>query len=116
MKEKSRAFLVAASNVGAGWEEIIILLMPVFEALLQKLIERCTNTEAEAIEMFTNPTPLQARLMHQEVVREMRRDGRVPIRERNARAWQVVYDSVEAANADTGLVTAVFQEVKTPAA
>lgn len=115
MREKMKAFLVAASKARAGWAEILILLTPVFEVLIQKLIERCANTEEQAVEMFTNPTPLEAVLMHRQIVQEMRRDGRIPIRERNALAWQVVNDSVEAANANPAMVAEMFREVKSPA-
>ena len=116
MREKIRAFLGVASKAEAGWTEILILLMPLFEQLIQQLIERCTNTEDQAVEMFTEPSPLQARLMHRQVVQEMRRDGRIPIRERNACAWQVVNDAVEAANANPAMVAEMFREVKSPAA
>lgn len=112
---KIREFLALSSKVGFGWSEIVILLAPLFEALIQGLIERCTNTEEQAVEMFTNPTPLQAVMMQRKVVQEMRRDGRIPIRERNAMAWQVVNDAVEAANANPAAVAEMFREVKSPA-
>ncbi len=102
--------IVEAAAKKAGWVEYLIPLIPVFAEMLAQLLEECTNTEDQAVAMLCSPSPLQALIMHSRVTAALRRDSKVPIRERRAAAWQVINDVVASANDDPEKVCEAFVE------
>lgn len=95
-------------RLGADWFAIVI---PILEDLFAAILEECVTTEEEAVDLVTDPTPLQAVIMHHQVVKAMRRQGDNPRRGRRARAWQVIFAVIDEANADPKAVCAAFNEV-----
>jgi hypothetical protein len=108
---KLKSFVVATQQKVGFWE----MLIPVFMELLQALMEQCANTEQQAVAMLTEPTPAQMRIMHRRMLLALHRDKSVPLGERNATAWQIVYAGIEEANANPEVVVAAFNEVKSAA-
>lgn len=94
--------------MGAQW---FILFIPILEQLFAALLEQCTNTEEEAVDMISEPTPLQALIAHRRVVGAIRRDGRISRRDRRARAWQIIFAVIEEAREDPQAVCTAFKEV-----
>ncbi len=92
---------------GAEW---FIILLPFLEQLFTALLEQCTNTEEEAVDMITDPRLWQIVYMQREVVRAMRREKKISRRQRNPRAWQVVSAVIEEANADPESIRLAFSE------
>jgi hypothetical protein len=59
-----------------GFSEWIILLMPLFEQLIAKLMERCAENEADAVEMMTNPSDFAYDRTARKVRRRLAREDR----------------------------------------
>lgn len=92
---------------GAEW---FIILLPILEQLFAALLEQCIDTEEEAVELITEPSRLEAKIMQARVLRRMPRQG-VSWFKRRARAWKVVTSVVKEANADPDAVCAAFREI-----
>jgi hypothetical protein len=107
-----KLFATAVQAKVGGWE----MLIPIFMQMLQVLLDQCANTEEQAVTMLTEPTPAQMRIMHRRVLLELHRERTLPLRDRNAMAWQTVYAGIEEASANPDMVVAAFREVKGTAA
>jgi len=94
-----------------GWADLLIPLIPVLAELLVNIFKNCTETEEQAVATLANPTPAQMRIAHRRILLAMHRDRRIPIRQRNALAWQALFDIVEEASDEPGLVCEAFTEV-----
>lgn len=99
---------VGRSVGGAEW---FMILLPFLEELFAALMERCANTEDQAMDKITDPSPSQMKYMHFRVRLAMRRQKDIPRRERCARAWDVVFAIIDEANEDPKAVCAAFNEV-----
>lgn len=103
---------VEESAKKVGFIEFLLPFIPMLADMLAAFIEQCSNTEAEACDMLTEPSPFQARIMHWKLVQAMRRDGSIPARKRRAYAWQLLNSGVEVANDKPELVTAAVQDAR----
>ena len=122
MNSTTLAFVTAVQKRAGFWE----MLIPIFMQLFQALMEQCANNEDEAVEMMTNPSPAQMRIMHRRMLLKIHAkcadekakakkaglafDDPIPLGERNASAWQAVYAGIEEASENPDAIRATFRE------
>jgi len=84
-------------KVRGGWEDLIVILIPLIEELFKRLMERCFEDPQSAIAACANPTPWQYNYALNEVVALLRRDGRMPILRRRPQAHKILNDLLQGA-------------------
>lgn len=78
----------------SGWDQILIMLLPLLEELFKQLMERCAQTEDQAVALLTDPRDFQLTRIEKKLYRKSRRDSsdfrRLSVNQR----WQVVNEAV----------------------
>lgn len=102
--------VTAAANRRAGFSWAV--LIPYIVEMVQIIMQQCAQTEDQFVEMATNPSWLQATLLHHRALAAVRREGSTPIRYRRAVANQIVEDLVAQAGESEQGLRAAYAELR----
>lgn len=102
--------LLVGAKTRFGWSEIIVILLPVLIEMLQKWLESCAGTEDEAVELLTDPRPIQVLIAQRAVLSQLRRKTSLSPKDRRVEANRIIFDVIEHADADPEAVVEAYRE------